>query len=57
MVAEIGESGVRKLMEQALEHAREVIFTLADSPSELLSWLDQLVASVQAVLSASPVTN
>ena len=48
MVAEIGQGAVRKLMDQALKQAREVIVTLADSPVELLLWVDQLVASVEA---------
>lgn len=50
MVAAIGVDPVRRLMEQALETARETIVTLADDPFDLLCWADQLVASVQAVL-------
>lgn len=44
-------------MNHALEQAREVIITLAESPIELLVWLDRLVALVEAVLLASTVEN
>ncbi|MBV8436709.1 MAG: polyprenyl synthetase family protein [Silvibacterium sp.] len=57
MVTEVGADMVRSLMERALRQARETIIALADSPDELLSWVDRLVASVESALPESLIAN
>jgi geranylgeranyl diphosphate synthase type II len=57
MVAEVGERAVRHAMERTIERAEEIVLTLADSPAELVLWLNQLVASVEAGLAKNLVAH